>query len=308
MEVPNLEIVIRGLERFSEFRGAEELQKEVWGFEDRDLIPLVQLVSANEVGGMVLGAFDGDTLVGFAYGFLGCVAGSLVLHSEMTAVKPAYRNLGIGYKLKLAQRERVLAQGITRITWTFDPLQTLNAHFNFAKLGALADRYKIDFYGEATLSFLHSNGTDRLWLSWLLESRRVKQRLEGSLSGDAPSMLGKAVPLVRIGPNLSPQRIGSAGRLKGESTLIEVPWDIVALEQERPALATQWREATRWAFNEQSASGYLVEEFYRQNRDGLKLGIYLLTLRQLADFAGDENSRAPAPQMGIGRLRSEKAR
>src|SRR5208337_2468443 len=104
-----------------------ELQKEVWGFENRDLIPLVQLVAANQAGGMVIGAFDGDTLVGFAYGFLGCVAGSLALHSEMLAVKPGYRNLGIGYKLKLAQRERALAQGIIRrITWTFDPLQSLN--------------------------------------------------------------------------------------------------------------------------------------------------------------------------------------
>jgi len=278
-----LDILIRGMERFSEFRDAEELQKEVWGFKDRDLIPLLQLAAAHQVGGTVIGAFDGDTLVGFVYGFLGYAARSLVLHSEMLAVKPAYRNLGIGYKLKLAQRTQTLAQGITRrITWTFDPLQSRNAHFNLTKLGALADEYRIDFYGQTSSSFLHSNSTDRLWMSWLLDSQRVKQRLEGS--SVMPPALAEAVPLIRVGPDLSPQRVGSPGQLKGVSALIEVPYDIDALQGEDPALAARWRAATRWAFNQQLASGYLVEEFYRQDRDGQKLGCYLLTSRRLADF------------------------
>lgn len=90
--------------------------------------------------------------------------------------------------------------------------------------------------------------------------------------------------------------------------MIEVPCDVDALQRESPALATQWREATRWAFHEQLASGYLVEEFYCQNRNGLKFGVYLLTSRKLADFAGDEDCWTPAVQMGIGRLRNEKAR
>src|SRR5436853_2757225 len=96
----------------------------------------------------------------------------------MLSVKSAYRNFNLGYKLKLAQRERVLAQGIDRITWTFDPLQSLNAYFNFRKLGVIADAYKINFYGEATSSFLHQIGTDRLWVTWLLDSERVRERLE----------------------------------------------------------------------------------------------------------------------------------
>ena len=290
-----MEISIRGLKRVSEFRDVEELQKEVWGFDNRDLIPIVQLVSATQVGGVAIGAFDGDTLVGFVYGFLGSVAGSLVLHSEMLAVRSGYRNLGIGYKLKVAQREQVLSQGIThRITWTFDPLQCRNAHFNFTKLGVVADRYKIDFYGEATSSFLHSNGTDRLWVSWLLDSRRVKERVEDSSPDVAPSMFDGIVPLVRIGPDLLPQRNSAAERHTEERVLIEVPGDIDTLQQNSPTLASQWREATRRAFSEQLAAGYLVEEFCRQNRNGLKLGVYLLTRRKLADFDGSEDSRAPA--------------
>ena len=290
-----MEIAIRRLERFSEFRDVEGLQKEVWGFEDRDVIPFVQLVSAHEVGGVLIGAFDGDALVGFAYGFLGYVAGTAVLHSEMLAVKDGYRNLGIGYRLKLAQRKQVLAQAMTlRITWTLDPLQSRNAYFNFAKLGALADQYKINFYGQATSSFLHSNGTDRLWVSWLLESRRVKQRIGNPLPDVVPSALEGIAPLIRIGFDLSPQRNSSAGEQNDKRVLIEVPWDIDALQQKSPTLAHQWREATRRAFSEQLAAGYLVEEFYCQNRKGRRLGVYLLTLRTLADFDQNEDSPVPA--------------
>ena len=284
-------IAIRRLEHFPEFRDVEELQKEVWGFEDRDVIPFVQLVSAHQAGGLVIGAFDGDVLVGFAYGFLGYVAGASVLHSEMLAVKDGYRNLGIGYKLKLAQREHLLAQATThRITWTFDPLQSRNAYFNFAKLGVLADQYKINFYGEATSSFLHSNGTDRLWVSWLLDSQRVKQRIDNSLPGVAPSALEGIAPLIRIGPDLSPQRNSSASGQKKNRVLIEVPGDIDALQQSSPMLAQQWREATRRAFSETIAAGYLVEEFYRQNRNGVKLGVYLLKIGKLVSLVEEENS------------------
>ena len=97
----------------------------------------------------------------------------------MLAVTPSHRNLNLGYRLKLAQRDRALAQGIDRMTWTFDPLQSLNAHFNFAKLGVSAGTYKVNFYGEATSGFLLQigMGTDRLWVTWQLDSERVLERL-----------------------------------------------------------------------------------------------------------------------------------
>ena len=119
-------------------RIVEDLQKEVWSVSDRDIVPLTQLVAARHAGGQLIGARDGRTLIGFVYGIVGLERGRTIHHSHMLAVKPAYRNCDVGYKLKLAQRERVLAQGITRITWTFDPLQSLNAHFNFCKLGVVS--------------------------------------------------------------------------------------------------------------------------------------------------------------------------
>ncbi len=109
------------------------------------------LVASRGGGAFLIGAYDRSTLIGFVYGFPGYENGRVVHHSHMLAVKHSYRGLNLGYKLKLAPPERVLRQGIERITWTFDPLQSLKAYFNFTKLGVVADSYKINFYGEVTV-------------------------------------------------------------------------------------------------------------------------------------------------------------
>src|SRR5438132_846060 len=164
----------------------ETLQKDVWGSNDLDVVPLTMLVASRAVGAVLVGAYDESKLVGFVYGFPGYENGHVTHHSHMLAVGPSYRNFNLGYQLKLAQRERVLAQGINRITWTFDPLQSLNAYFNFGKLGVIADTYKIDFYGEATRwvftraiaagylveEFLRFAKNDRLVGTYILSKRK----------------------------------------------------------------------------------------------------------------------------------------
>jgi predicted GNAT superfamily acetyltransferase len=239
------EIVIREVEGAAEMRAVEELQKEVWGIPDLDVVPATHLIAAKAAGGVLLGAFDGSTLVGFVYGFVAQEDGKIAHHSHMLAVKPAYRNFNLGYKLKLAQRDEVLAQGIDLITWTFDPLQSLNAHFNFTKLGVIADRYIVNFYGEDAASFLHQTGTDRFWVKWLLTSDRVVQRLL------------TAKPILEN---------------PSDKLLIEIPADINAVQQEGPELARQWRERTRRAFSEALGRGYVVRDFYREKT----VGVYIL--------------------------------
>ena len=268
-------IIIRDIERVPEMREVETLQKDVWGSNDLDVVPLTMLVASREVGAVLVGAYDESMLVGFVYGFPAYENGQVTHHSHMLAVRPSYRNHNLAYKLKLAQRERVLAQSIKRITWTFDPLQSLNAYFNFGKLGVLADTYKINFYGEATSSFLHQIGTDRLWVTWLLDSERVRKRLqtEGQQSLAEPEHIPS---LVQVGVNDAPQRNLSSGIVSQEHLSIEIPVDINALQNKKPALAVEWREATRWAFTEAIASGYFVEEFYRSTRKDRSVGIYLL--------------------------------
>jgi predicted GNAT superfamily acetyltransferase len=239
------EITIRDVETPAEIRAVEELQKEVWGIPDLDVVPATQLVAAKAAGGVLLGAFAGGTLVGFVYGFVAQEDGKIAHHSHMLAVKPAYRNFNLGYKLKLAQRDEVLAQGIDLITWTFDPLQSLNAHFNFTKLGVIADRYVINFYGEDAASFLHQTGTDRFWVKWLLTSDRVVQRLLTT----------------------KPVLENPADKL-----LIEIPADINAVQQESPELARDWRHRTRRAFTEAIDRGYVVRDYYREGT----VGVYIL--------------------------------
>jgi predicted GNAT superfamily acetyltransferase len=272
-------IVIRDIELNSELREVESLQKEVWQCDERDIVPLTILVATRELGAILIGAFDGSLLVGFAYSFVGREGERLVHHSHMLAVKPTYRNVNLGYKLKLAQRDRSLAQGITQMTWTFDPLQSLNAHFNFAKLGAVADAYKINFYGETTSSFLHQigSGTDRLWVTWPLNSSRVHERLQNK---DQSRTLrpdpDRLACLLQVRADNEPQRNQSSDLTRQKDLSIEIPADINALQRERPELASRWREATRWAFSEAMASGYQIEEFCSASRNEQAVGIYLL--------------------------------
>lgn len=277
-------VLIRDIERIDEVHAVEALQKEVWSLDDRDITPLTQLVAAKECGGQLIGAFDHQTLVGFVYGFVGVEQGQTTHHSQMLAVKPAYRNLNLGYRLKLAQRDRVLAQGITRITWTFDPLQSLNAHFNFCKLGVVSDSYKINFYGEETSSILHRIGTDRLWATWVLASSHVHQRLKGT--PQAHEMYPENPPLIQFSADGPPGQLDLRKGLSGEQALIEIPSDINTLQREHPEQAVQWREATRRAFSEALGSGFLVEDFFRRARGAQSVGVYVLRRgRKMEDLA-----------------------
>jgi predicted GNAT superfamily acetyltransferase len=273
----NNAITIRDIERISEMREVESLQKEVWQCDDRDIAPYTILAATREVGAILVGAFDQSSLVGFAYSLIGREHERLVQHSHMLAVKPSYRNLDLGYKLKLAQRDRALAQDINRMTWTFDPLQSLNAHFNFAKLGVIADAYKINFYGEATSSVLHQIGTDRLWVTWHLDSDRVKGRIHinnrSSVSIPEDENIGC---LIRVGPDQSPEKAGSLTGPYREYLSIEIPGDINALQIQSPELAASWREATRWAFTEAISAGYKIEDFHSAARNDHSVGVYLL--------------------------------
>jgi predicted GNAT superfamily acetyltransferase len=269
-------ITIRDLILIEEVKQVEALEREVWGISDRDITPLTHLVAAKEAGGILIGAFDGAALAGFAYGFIGYERGEMTLHSHMLAVKVAYRNQNLGYRLKLAQREQAMKLGIRRMTWTFDPLQSLNAHFNFSKLGVVSDQYKINFYGEATSSFLHQAGTDRLWVSWLLDSRRVKDRIQGA-PGNKPAGFDEHAPLILVGEDGLPRTDDIDKLLKQRQALIEIPGSIEILQQTNPGAAISWREATRQAFSQALASGFLVEEFYRSSGHGPSHGSYLLS-------------------------------
>ena len=172
-------IVIRPCEGLAEFGACVQLQIDVWGYGDRDVIPRRVFVVAKKIGGQVIGAFEGELLVGFAMALPGISQGQPYLHSHMLAVDPDYRNQGIGRRLKLFQRDEALGRGIGRMEWTFDPLEIKNSFLNIAKLGAVVRRYAPNFYG-VTSSRLHGQvPTDRLYAEWWLESDWVCSALGG---------------------------------------------------------------------------------------------------------------------------------
>lgn len=242
---------IRELRSFEDLKTVESLQRIVWGAADIDILAPLSLRAAVEAGNLLLGVFDGSTMAGFTYGFLGYLHGQVELHSDMTGLLPRYRDRGLGYRLKLAQRDWALERGIRLVTWTFDPLRSRNAYFNFHKLGASSDSYRVNFYGVDSTSFLHRNSTDRLWVTWDLESKRVRERLEGKMP---PAI--EAPAIVSVGADTEP--VCSSLEPGVPQAMIKVPLDPDAIEQQSLDLAARWRTATRAAFLEWTRAGYSI--------------------------------------------------
>jgi predicted GNAT superfamily acetyltransferase len=173
-------LVIRTLDRYEDASDAVRLQREIWGYDDVELLPLRLFIVANKIGGQTFGAFDGSKLIAFCLSIPGLKPGGKnYLHSHMLGVLPAYRNTGIGRRLKLKQREDALSRGIDLIEWTFDPLEIKNAFFNIERLGAIVRRYVHNQYGTTT-SHLHGGlPTDRLTAEWWLNTPRVQTASTG---------------------------------------------------------------------------------------------------------------------------------
>jgi predicted GNAT superfamily acetyltransferase len=184
-------ISFRHCHGIKEFEACVRLEREVWKSADIDVVPIPLFVVAAETGGQVLGAFHGNDLVGFTMAIAGWRNRTTFLHSHMTAVKDSHRDRGIGRRLKLFQRADALARGISLIEWTFDPLVTKNAYFNFMRLGAIARRYVPNAYGITTSPLHGTLPTDRLVAEWHLRSPRVLRVLAGNRP--TPAFAKKAV-------------------------------------------------------------------------------------------------------------------
>lgn len=166
-------MIVRKCEVMEEFHECVRLQREVWGEDDLEVEPATIFVVASQTGGQVLGAFDGGRMVGYTLALAAFRHGVPYLHSHMTGVLAKYRNRGVGRLLKLFQREEALGRDIRLIEWTFDPLETRNAHFNLNRLGAICRRYFPNHYGVTTSPLHRGLATDRLLAEWLLDSPRV---------------------------------------------------------------------------------------------------------------------------------------
>lgn len=264
---------IRPLASWSEYRACEAVQREVWGASFTELAPASLLKIAQSVGGVTSGAFaGGETLVGFVYGLTGLEEGRPVHWSHMLAVREGHRGKGLGRALKRHQREQLMATGIEKCYWTYDPIMSSNAHLNLNHLLANVDRYVVDMYGD-TGSHLHEGlGTDRFVVVWRLgpedpdpfdPSDRDRVRREADLGRYA------AVPVANPGAE-------EGGPLPGEAAVrVAIPSDVLAVRREDPELARRWRRSSRRAFLHYLAEGYRVAGYAPPSPGALE-GHYVL--------------------------------
>ncbi len=283
MEAQVTRITIREIEQVADFQRCQDLQKIIWGFSDLLVVPYAQLVTIQRHGGAVLGAYDGQTMIGFVYGFLGRHEGRWCMVSQRMGVLPDYRGQAVGYRLKLAQRDKALAQGVDLMVWTFDPLEGRNAHLNIEKLGVVARHYKRDVYGQVKGSSLQGGlGTDRLLVEWHLNSDRVKERIEGRHRPPDPAELLASARSVNDTALRADGWLRSAPPdlgLDGDRLLVEIPPDTQALKAADIALGREWRAVTRAAFEGYFERGYTVSEFATGMVGDRRRNLYVLQPR-----------------------------
>lgn len=284
------QLVIRELSTLQEMQQAEALQRSVWN-DPTTVVYTHMLLSLAQNGSPLLGAFDGETLIGFLLGYFGLESpeadrpamANLKLVSLRMAVQPHYRDSGIGYELKLAQRRFAIRQGIRLITWTFDPLVSRNAHLNIRKLAAVSREYFRDYYGNDP-SPLTSHGTsDRLLVEWWVTNNRVDQRLHsGRIGLTLPQYLDSGVTVVNpaqpalrgyIQPN--PTVIPPAGKL----ALIEIPDNISDIRDDDPDLAHAWQQQVRAIMEGLFTDGFIITDFVRGEQDGRMRTFYVVSHR-----------------------------
>lgn len=282
-------IEIRPLATHAEFRACVALQRETWGSGFIDIVPASILNVSQRVGGVSLGAFDQQqTLLGFVFGLTGIEEGRIVHWSDMLAVRPEARNLGLGRRLKERQRQAVREMGGSVIYWTFDPLMARNAHLNFNKLGARVAEYVEDMYG-TTDSVLHGGlPTDRLIVAWPTHDREIDDNL-------VETHRTYASVDCRLGPVVTDELMaGMAGvAILPHCVRIQIPADAETLVRDAAAEALRWRRSVRCAMHWAIAAGYVVSAFYLDEDEGH--GYYLMT-RSIRHSGGNG---APTPVAGV---------
>jgi len=268
---------IRDLTTIEEFRQVVALEQAIWGYTDQgDLVTVPVFIFTVHRGATLIGAFESSgRMVGFAYGVIGMKEGRPMQWSHMAGVLPEFRG-GLGFRLKLVQRERALAQGLDLIEWTFDPLQAMNAHFNFAKLGGISDEYAANFYGESTSALHRGTPTDRLVLSWKITEPHVIRRLE-----QTPALRARAHEVTEA-PVVNATRMDGRWRevtainlaLTDRRVWIEIPTGFTEMQQHAAERALRWRLDLRQMFESYFAKGYRAVDFVLQREAGF--GRYLL--------------------------------
>lgn len=265
---------IRPFVSIEEFKECVGFQEEMWGEGFSDRVAVAILKVSQRLGGIAAGAYDAEgRLAGFVFGMTGVQEGRVVHWSDMLAVRPEFQDAGLGTRLKAYQREELLSRGVTRMHWTFDPLEAKNAHLNLNKLGAVAGEYVQDMYGRTGSPLHRGIGTDRLVPTWAMDSPRVNDRLVEGRSGPEPGADQGAKRTFAVQPEGDLDLPGEPDlAIDADRLLVPIPDSIQALRDASLEAAVRWRTVTRSVLPTYLERGFEAREFYK--RDGW--GEYLL--------------------------------
>lgn len=253
---------MRDLSGMADMQECEAIQKEVWGFFELDVVPAGLFSVMAHYGAVSIGAFVGGRMAGFVSGFPGFADGEPFHHSHMLAVRPEFQGGGIGLALKWAQADRVLAQGLNRVNWTFDPLQSRNANLNINHLGAVSSVYRLNVYGESQSPLHGGIPTDRLEPDWRLDSERAARARRGELV--PPPGIPELPRINRVSsrPGGLPES-GGPETSRDRELLLLIPDDFTAILGADLGLAMDWRLKSRAMLTDLFARGYEVCGFHR---------------------------------------------
>lgn len=256
------------------------LQRTVWGLGDVEVTSAIQMIATTFAGGSVhVAETQAGATVGFAYAFP-AIAGGPHLHSDMLAVLPDYQKRGVGVRLKWAQREDAMSRGLNLITWTFDPLQAVNAHLNLRRLGATATEFHENFYGLTSAELHHGFPTDRLLVRWRLDAPRVVER--AAEPPGAPEVPVPDLPRINDVRWQAGWAVSSEPRmdLDAAELVLEIPpeWDVIC--RAAPRVAQDWQDKVRRALRAYFDRGYVAGDFLPAVDAGRDVGrrrpLYLL--------------------------------
>lgn len=279
----NSAYTIRTLHNMDEYHTFERLQAMVWKSGDLDVIPSVLLLTMQKNGGLVAGAFDPDNaMVGLVCGFVGIKDGKYRHCSHIAGVLPELRRQNVGFLLKAFQRDYVIAQGFDLITWTFDPLESVNANLNINKLGGIARIYMENHYGYWNDGLNAGLPTDRFEVEWQITSDRVVQVMAESgqnartsyaelLTQDAQQILATGVNARGV---VTPLEYESG--LNAPILMLEIPAEYQQIKALSMDLAEEWRMKTRFIFKTYFERGYVVTDFVSQRQGDLRRNHYVL--------------------------------
>jgi predicted GNAT superfamily acetyltransferase len=242
-------VEIRQLSTLQELEQVQQLEGSVWNDQT---IPTHQTLTAVKNGGIIIGAFHNQKLIGFSYGFTGFKDGQTYLCSHMLGIDEKYRGQGIGALLKEEQKKAAIEKGYSLLTWTYDPLESVNGFLNLTKLGAICSTYMENCYGEMEDGFNKGLPSDRFQVEWWIKSPYLDKKPEWNINEE----IRKIHYEITIDGWPKAVEVNSSQLLNHKALLVPVPKRFQNLKKEHYKLALDWRLYTRQLFQSLFSNGY----------------------------------------------------